>query len=398
MIKNITLALGVVTISTVAFGQKKNLTSAAVAFGSVKKDMMSQNFDKAKKDLIEAKEFIDLAAAHEETKNNQKMYWYKGEIYSSFMSIGMMSQDTAFMMLGGEDAIDVSIESFAKGYPLGKKYKMDIKDAVNQKVGQINMYAGMTYEAEMFAEAAELYDAQWKYLEAIEVFDSSGIYNSAYCYSLVDEHLKAAERYEKLAAVEYKGAQSSINAANEYRNAGNVEKSLEIINKARETYPSDKGLLLELVNSNIEAGDMEGAEKSLNDAIAADPGNKQLYFVIGTIYTDLGEYQKAEDALNKALEIDPDYADAQYNLGSNLLTWGGDLKREANDLDFGDSNYNTLIKKSDETYARALIPLEKYITIYPNDKAILNILYQINKNLGNSEKALEYKKRAAAAE
>jgi Tfp pilus assembly protein PilF len=48
------------------------------------------------------------------------------------------------------------------------------------------------------------------------------------------------------------------------------------------------------------------------------------------------------------------------------------------------------------TYKRALVPLERYIAKNPNDKDVLNILFQINRSLGNSEKALEYKKRADA--
>ena len=56
------------------------------------------------------------------------------------------------------------------------------------------------------------------------------------------------------------------------------------------------------------------------------------------------------------------------------------------------------MKQSDDTYARALIPLEKYIIAFPNDKAVLNILFQIHRSLGNSDKALEYKKRAEGIE
>jgi len=42
--------------------------------------------------------------------------------------------------------------------------------------------------------------------------------------------------------------------------------------------------------------------------------------------------------------------------------------------------------------------LEKYIVSFPKDKQVLNILYQIYRSLDNSAKALEYKKRADAAE
>ena len=398
-LKNLSLVLGVLTITSVAYGQKKNETSAAVEFkNNYMKAMMMQDAEKAKKALIAAKGFIDLAAAHPDTENSQKTLWYKGEIYANFLFLGMQIQDTAFIMLAGEDALDQSIEAFTKGYPLGKKYKIDITNAVNDKIVKINTFAGMLYQGEQYKEAAELYEIQSRYSSAIESFDSSAIYNASICYERVEDYEKAAKGFEQLAEVNYKGTASAIDASRAYRKAGNLEKAMEIINTARVKNPSDRDLLLELVNANIDAGDAAGAEKALNDAIATDPENKHLHYTIGTIYIDLNEFDKAEKALNKALEIDPSYADAQYQLGAHLVTWAGKLKTDANDLKFGDPNYNKLIKQSDETYARALVPLENYITAFPEDKAVLNILFQIHRSLGNSDKALEYKKRAEGIE
>jgi len=202
--------------------------------------------------------------------------------------------------------------------------------------------------------------------------------------------------YEKVAEVNYRGTTSAILASSAYRKTKNLEKAKEVIANARKINPSDKGLLLELVNTNIDAGDAAGAEKALADAIATDPNNKQLHYTIGTINIDLKENEKAEESLNKALEIDPDYADAQYQLGAHLVTWAGNISTEANQLKFGDPNYNKLLTKSKDTYSRAVIPLEKYISNFPKDKAVLNILFQIQRNLGNSEKAIAYKKRAEA--
>mgnify|MGYP003640323497 CR=1 FL=1 len=391
------VAVGVLTLTSIAFGQKKNETSAAVVYKQqFQINMMKGKTDAAKKSLIEAKEFIDLAAAHEDTKNSQKTLWLKGEIYAAFLSLGMSSQDTSFIKLAGEDAMDVSAAAFKQGYPLGNKYKSEIRDAVNQKVVMLNGFAGMLYKSEQYGEAAELYIYQATYNNAIDVLDSSAIYNASLCYEKVGDFAKAAEGYEKLAKVKYRGTTSAILASSAYRRAGNLEKAKAIINDARKDNPSDKDLLLELVNTNIDAGDAAGAEKALADAIATDPNNKQLYYTIGTIYIDLKENSKAEQALNKALEIDPDYVNAQYQLGAHLVTWAGDLNTDARKLKFGDAKYDVMIAESQEIYKRAVSPLENYITGAPKDKAVLNILFQLHRNLGDSEKALEYKKRADA--
>lgn len=418
--RNLSLALGVVAISSVAFGQKKIETSAAVEFKNKFLPALGQgNMEGAKKALRAAKGFIDQAAVHPDTENSQKTLWLKGEIYSSYMTVGVMSQDTAFIKEAGEDAIDQSIAAFKKGYPLGKKYKQDIETSVGQKVNQMNGFAGMLYSADQFDEAAEVYGTMAQYNEAINVVDTISLGNASLCYekggratlaklaeaanaadstSLTEKATAsfkaAAEGYETLSKAKASGVESSVDASRNYRQAGEPDKAKAIIVKARENNVVNKELLLELVNINIEAGDAAGAEKALADAIATDPKNKTLHYTIGTINIDLGKPAEAEASLNKALEIDPDYVDAQYQLGAHLVTWAGDIKLEADGLKFGDPNYNKMKAQSEETYKRALVPLEKYIGNYPDDKAVLNILFQIHRNLGNSDKALEYKKRA----
>jgi tetratricopeptide (TPR) repeat protein len=392
-----TLILGGLVLSTATLAQKKNETSAAVEFkNKYQMALMSGDNETAKKALIAAKGFIDLAAEHPETKESPKTLYYKGEIYSNFLILGMQTMDTAFVKLAGEDALEVSIAAYKKGFDVSDKMDKDIKDAVYQKRAMLDGYANMLYKNEMFKEAGELYTTQAKYVDAVGELDTTSIFNGSLCYEKAKEYTKAAEGYEKLAKAGYKGSTSYVLASSAYRKGGDKEKSKAIVAEGRKKYPSDRELLLELVNTNIDAGDAAGAEAALNEAISTDPNNKQLHYTIGTIYIDLKQNAKAETALNKALELDPEYIDALYQLGAHLVTWAGDTKTAANQLKFGDPNYNKMLKESDDLYRRALIPLEKYIVKTPNDKDVLNILFQIHRNLGNTEKAMEYKKRADA--
>ena len=395
LLRNFGLSIGVIVLTSVSVAQKKNETSAAVEYkNKYRAAMQKGDLETAKKTLISAKGFIDFATAHPDTKNSQKTNWLKGEIYSSFLTLGIQSQDTAFMKLAGEDAIDQSIAAFKHGYGLGKKMKTDIEKSVYQKASILNGMGNMLYKADQFKEAAEIYEYQAKYSDAINELDSSAIYNASLCHEKSGEYLVAAMGYEKLSNAGYRTTTCAILASSSFRKSGDLSRAKEIVSKARKTNPSNRDLLLELVNTNIEAGDAAGAQAALNDAISTDPGNKKLHYTIGTIYIELKKNIKAEEALNKALALDKDYADAQYQLGAHLVTWAGELKTEANQLKFGDPSYNELLKQSNETYKKALFPLEAYIANYPNDKAVLNILFQINRSLGNSEKALEYKKRA----
>jgi len=392
-LKRTGLVLSILTLSSSAIAQKAKETSAAVEYkNKFQTSMMTGDLDGAKKSLLAAKGFIDEASVHPDTENSPKTLWLKGEIYGSLALLS--SQDSTFSNVDPEKAIEVSLAAYEKGFPISKKMSSDYISSVDKNAEHMFMTGGMAYEKEMFAEAAEAYELAARYRKTVSVLDSTSLFNSALCYERSGQFDKAGANYEKLSDVGYRGVLSAVDASRAYRNAGNVAKSKEIISKARQKDPSNRELLLEAVNTNIEAGDAAGAEKALSDAIATDPNNKQLHYTIGTIYIDLKENDKAEIALNKALEIDPNYTDAQYQLGAHLVTWAGDLKTEADGLKFGDPNYNLLKQKSDETYQRAVGPLEKYITSNPDDKAVLNILFQLHRSLGNSEKAIEYKKRA----
>jgi tetratricopeptide (TPR) repeat protein/outer membrane murein-binding lipoprotein Lpp len=392
-----TLIAGILMISGVASAQKKNETSAAVEFkNNYQAAMMTGDVDKAKKSLIAAKEFIDLAAENAETKDSPKTLWLKGEIYSNFMVLGMQSMDTSFIKLAGDDAMDVSINAFKRGYEVSDKFDGDIRESVYQKHDMLDNFATMMYKGNMFKEAAEVYDMEARFFNAVGEFDTTSVFNGSLCYEKAEQYGKAAEGYAQLARAGYKGTICYVLASSSYRKNNQLAEAKAIIAEGRKKFPLDKELLLEAVNTNIDSGDAAGAESALAEAIAADPKNKQLHYTIGTIYIDLKQNEKAEASLNKALEIDPNYQDALYQLGAHLITWAGEIRAAANQLKFGDPNYDKMVIKSDDIYRRALTPLEKYIAISPNDKDVLIILSQLHRNLGDTNKSNEYKKRADA--
>lgn len=396
-IKLFNLALVAVTLSTGSlFAQKANETSAALEFRKYGESLMKGEFDAAKKALTKAKEYIDLAAAHADTKESPKTLYYKGEVYSGFISLGMMTQDTNFLKIAGEDAFDVAVASFKKGYAVSDKFDGEIRDAIYGKKMEMEKFSTLLYAGNAFKEAMQIYDAQVQLSDAINQVDSLSIFNAGICAEKAGDFATAAQRYKRCAEISYKAPDIYSMASAMLRKEKKIAEAKEVIAMGRKKYPSDRGLLLELVNASLDEGNNAEAEKSLQEAIAADPKNKQLYYVIGTIYIDLKEYDKAEAALNKAIELDPNYSDAQYQLGAHLVGVAGNIKEEASRLKLGDPNYEVMLAKGDEYYKRAVTPLEAYITKNPNDKEVLTILFQIHKSLKNTDKALEYKKRADA--
>ncbi|MCE3294790.1 MAG: hypothetical protein K0R65_504 [Crocinitomicaceae bacterium] len=395
--KLLTLSLMAVLFATGLFAQKTTETSAALEYKKFNEYFMTGDFEAAKTSLKKAKEFVDQAAMHPDTKESAKTLFYKGEIYSNFVSLGMATQDTNFIKIAGEDAFDVAIASYKKAYSLNdKKYKGDIKDAVLNKKLELEKFSTILYTGAMYKEAMEIYDAQVELSDAIGMVDSLSLFNAGICAEKAGDFSAAAARYKRCAEIGYKAPEIYAMAAAILRKDKKIAEAKEIIALGRKKYPSDRSMLLELVNASLDEGNNAEAEKSLQEAIAADPKNKQLYYVIGTIYIDLKENDKAEAALNKAIELDPNYADAQYQLGAHLVGVAGSLKEEASRLKLGDPNYDVMLAKGDEYYKKAVTPLEAYIAKNPNDKEVLTILFQIHKSLKNTDKAMEYKKRADA--
>jgi Tfp pilus assembly protein PilF len=397
-IRKLGLALGILAISTTAIGQKKNETSAAVENQRAVGSMQTGNMESAKKALLSAREFIDLAAAHEDTRDSQKTLWLKGEIYSTLASIAEATKDEEVLKAIGssENAMKEAVAALKKGYPMGNKFKEEIIVTIDRNRVLLDAMASKLYGEENYKLAAEMYAGRAAFSNAMEALDTNAVFNAALCYEKSDQFVKAAKLYVQLAEARYRGNDCTVLASAAYRKSGDIPAAKAVVAEARKKYPTDKVLLLEVVNTSIAEGDAAAAEKALNDAISTDPNNKELHYTIGTIMIDLEKNAEAETALNKALSIDPNYVDAQYQLGAHLVTWAGAIKLEASKLDIDDPNYKTMSKQSEETYGRALIPLEKYIAAFPNDKAVLIILFQIERNLGNADKALAYKQRADA--
>jgi tetratricopeptide (TPR) repeat protein len=393
------LSLTATVYTAATFGQKANETSAALEYIKFKDNMQmmmmgSGSMEAGQTAIKKAKEFIDLAAANESTKSSPKTLFYKGEIYTGYLMA--FGTDTVLMKEHGEEYLNTGLDSYKQSLVVSSKFKSDIEESINQKKALFGMGINQMYDKGMYKETAELYEMQARFSDVLGQVDTTAIYNSAVCYDKANELNKAAESYLKLAKINYKPTQNYLRASGLYRKQKKFSEAKALIAEARKTNPLDKDLLLEMVNMSIEEGDAAGAETALSEAIASDPNNKQLHYTIGTICIDLKKNEQAETALRKALEIDPNYQDALYQLGAHLVTWAGDVRAAANQLKFGDKNYDKMVLESDDLYRRALEPLEKYITISPNDKDVLTILSQLHRNLGDMNKSAEYKKRADA--
>ncbi|MDD2984090.1 MAG: tetratricopeptide repeat protein [Crocinitomicaceae bacterium] len=382
-----------------SFSQKLNETSAALEYKKyegVFRTMMTTGEDKtdeAKKILLKAKSYIDLAAENETTKNSPKTLFYKGEIYTGLLLV--TADDSVYQKENADQLIAEGLASYKKAFE-DKKFKSDIRTSIFGKKFILAKAADTLYKTDQFKEAGEIYEFQVKLSDAIGEMDSISLFNSGLSADRAGDTKTAADRYKQAAEIGYRAPTIYAIASSALRKDKRLDEAKAIITAGQKKYPNNKDILFELVNMNLEAGDNAAAEASLNAAIEADPTNKQLYMTIGTIYFELKEDKKAEAALLKALEIDPNYSDALYQLGAMYTGNASNMKQEASQLKNGDPKYDVMLKAADEINKKAVPYLEKYIELNPKDKQVLMILSQLHRSLKNPEKSAEYKKRADA--
>ena len=375
--------------------QNSNVVSAALEYKKYTPALYSQDFDEAKKVLMEAKEFIDPAMEHESTKDEEKAHYYNAVIYFGLMELSGMEGNEDLKPFQSEETMNMVKESMMIAYN-SRKYKRDVEDFVNQKVSMANMAGKTFFEQE-------------KYEMAYQGF--AGAYELQKMIDIEDEDMKTNALI------------SAKNAVATMKKEGKSDEALEFIESTREVFPKNADLAIEGVNIALDNGNMKKAEEFFNAAAEVDPENKLLFSSMGSIYlssadkayselnamdvTDDGYaekaaevellYKKAEDNLKRALEIDPEYLDASYNLGVLYLGRGEKLTKKAGQMDFNDPQYQPTMDKSEEMYKNAIAPLEVYIKQDPNNAGVLTVLFQVHRRAGNTEKALEYKKRADAA-
>ena len=271
-----TLLVGSLFVSGNSFSQKMNETQAAMDFKKYAKAAATGNMEDAKAALERAKTAVDAASEHPETKESAKNNFYKGEIYMGLYSFNHSKND-----------FKTAIEAYKKSYTFSDKFHGDIQESIGTYKRNFDNSSYKMYNDSLFAEAADNYYNSVELLSVVGQIDTAGIYYSGVAANQGNLSTIAADRFKKCAELGYKAPNTHLLASQSLRKEKRFSEAKELILQGRKSFPNDRGLLLELVNTAIETGDSKGAESSLVEALAADPTNKQLYYVIGTIYMDL---------------------------------------------------------------------------------------------------------------
>jgi tetratricopeptide (TPR) repeat protein len=378
------------------FAQNKNVVSAAVEYKKFDMAFLGGNVKEAKEVLLASKSYIDPAMEHESTKSDGKAHLYNGKIHFSLTLIATVLPDDEDLKPFATEANTERYESSLRFAHKDRKYKRDVEDFINKWITLSSGQAPAMFEKEEYAMAFAGFASAYQLNKIIEIDDEDNKNNALI---------------------------SAQNAIIKFKKEGKLDEALEFIEAAKEIFPSSNELIIEGINIALEQNDLDKAEGFFNAATELDPNNVVLFSSMGSIFlgaadnaaaqvktmkgseenfAELSEladklYDKAEKNLKRAIELNAKDMNANYNLGVLYLGKGEKLAVLANSMELNDPRYNQTVQDSEEMYKKAIVPLEAYIDQDPENAGVLNVLFQVHKKAGNTEKALEYRRRAEAA-
>jgi len=385
--KKVLLVAAGLSLSFMGLAQKKNVTTAIQAMNNG--------------DLEEAQKAIDAAVLDESTKNDEKAWFTRGDVYLKLMEAGKVPQDKA---------IQEAANSYMKVVQIKPDYKTDEMNVRLLNIASSYYNAGVTaYNNKQYTEAykaletpVKIHDLEGgKRFAANKSFDTvateadrvraySAFYNNQY-----DEAAAILNKLKDNPIVAE--ANNYLMLAEIYSKQNNDAALLKAIEEGRKKYPADPNLRNQELNIYIKAGKTDELVKKFEDAIAAEKDDKvkaELYFNLGNTYNNMAfpkdaagkdmakpaNYKdvvaKAESAYQNAIKLDPTKPEYQYNMGAVYFNQATEVNNKMNAITGNtaadNKKFDDLKKDRDAYFAKALPYLEQTYNILDPKSSNLN--------------------------
>lgn len=387
-----------------SFAQTKNVQNAVMDYNSYEKALANNNKSGAKRAILAAKSSIDEAANNPTTAQDLKMLFYKGKIYMGLAAVSMlMGDDEDLKSFANESTAQTGLDAWKTCFELDtkNKYRDDIKTQVMMITFQGNSMGAKMFGEQKFQEAFELFSSSVKLYDIIGKMDAeygTAAFNAGLSAERIENFEEAIKYFTLAEKAGYDPAVSATKIANAMYALGKADESMNYILEASKKFPGDGGIILTMADLALKTGKDDVAVQSLNQAIEKDPRNGLYHWAVGTVYQRMGKEDEAIKAYIKATELSPKDDRAFYNLGTLHFNRAADYMSRANSLKLNDPQFDVLEKKAIEEFEKAAPYLERVIEISGDEgnKQTLNSLFTIYRGLKNTDKALQYKKRAEA--
>ncbi len=367
-----------VVICFLVFGMASEAQNLKVltAWNSMKKDYI---------DLEKAKEAIDAAAVHANTRGKARTWYYRGMCYYKLYK----SKDVKLKNLDPNPLKEAYI-SYVKAKDLDRRGKYsDTEYKLRLIRSEFFNKGSLEFQQKKYRESLQSFIHVMDICELpyINMIDSGAVFSAAIAADRAGLYEKALYYYNKSIKLKYKGCDVYHYVAKVYMAKGDTNKAIQVYNEGIDAYPSDNGYLyIQLVNYYLQQDNNDKVAEYSELAVERYPKNASLWNVYGMAFEDRDQ-QKSVTGFKNAMNFDSTFFEPYYNLGTYYYNQGVD----ANDvamvipLDKND-DYLATIAKRDNFFEMALPYYERAIEIDSNSSDLLIALKEIYIRLEMPEK------------
>ncbi|MBO5974346.1 MAG: hypothetical protein J6P95_01305, partial [Paludibacteraceae bacterium] len=324
--KKVFLPVVLLCLATTMFAQKANVSKAK-----------TKAFNVEAPDFKGAKDLMDAALIHPETKDDIKTWWAAAQVYNE-----IQLQETEKQMMGFP--FDADLREAALLRVLECALKTDELDHVPDKKGaikpkytkkikslltdlfnspSIQYCAGAAFERADFSTAAKAFDIYVEiptldFMKPLALDKDSNYVFIKYNAGIA--HIQAAKAENMLKAIQYFGELTSSSyddknsvyqiLSNLYLQVGDTANYVGTLEEAIEKIPGETYYINFLIEHLLKTNQSDKAVSYLEKAIANDPTFANYYFILGYVKEGLGLKDEAIVQYDKAIELNPDYVEA----------------------------------------------------------------------------------------
>ena len=365
--------------------------------------------------LRKAKENIDLASEHIDTKDKAGTQVTKGQIYLTIYEANRRAQEEKLMSISDPNKrtfaafqttptteLETAYQAFVKGKSLDVKKDFNTELKLLTNIGiYFNNTGRADYNAKEYPKALAAFERAY---EITGNSDTALLYFCATSAELSKDYGKAKGYYQKI--IDNKQADGNTYSAlvNVHLIMKDTAGGMQVLKKGRTEFPNDINLVISETNYFLKTNKSKEALNNLNIAIQAKPKDANLYLVRGNIYDNLANpkdasgkdlekpqdydanIKLAEADYKKAIELKSGYFDALYNLGVLYFNQGALLNKQADGIR-DNAKFKIANAKADEQFSNAMPILEKAFEVNPADRNTMIALKQIYTRLAMLDKA-----------
>lgn len=367
--KQLFITIAMVVVCHALFAQRAQVTRASNYINSG--------------ELDKAMECINAAIDPQNEKSEKSINWprtwqVRGEVYQAIFR----STEKNYASLN-EDPLTEAFNAYKKALSIDSKntYSKSIKVNLTLLINDLQTAAIRAYDDSLYANSVIKFE-QVLEINELPLFktdnenfiDTAIVYNCGMASMNANQFDKAIIYFTVAAENNYNPEASYVWMGNAYLNKKDSLKALEILVKGTQKFPTDIGLLNQLIQLLVNLDRRDEAIKYIDKAIETND-NIDYYLVKGDLYKKDGDEENAIGQYEQALKQEPENVMALFNLGVVYYNRGVKQVELATQVPINDqAAYQEEIRKSEVWWRTSLPYMEKCHQINPNDRTILETL------------------------